>query len=67
MTITGQPKSNSEYIQSSGRVGGNKEKPKAWLSPYFVPHTQEISHYREPQIIVKSIDMWIEPLQPLSH
>ena len=45
MTITGQPKSNSEYIQSSGRVGRSKKKPGLVVSLLRSTYPRDQSHY----------------------
>lgn len=45
MTIVGQPRSNSEYIQSSGRVGRKSSKPGLVLSVLRGTYPRDQSHY----------------------
>jgi Helicase conserved C-terminal domain len=45
MVITGQPKSNSEYIQASSRVG--RENPGLVLTVYNASKSRDRSHYEQ--------------------
>ena len=45
MLINGQPKSNSEYIQASGRVGRKKEWPGLVVSILRASKPRDLSHY----------------------
>jgi len=47
MTIVGQPRSNSEYIQSSGRVGRKPTKPGLVLSVLRGTYPRDQSHYEQ--------------------
>jgi|APSaa5957512535_1039671.scaffolds.fasta_scaffold02738_2 hypothetical protein len=45
MLINGQPKSNSEYIQASGRVGREKKWPGVVISILRSAKPRDLSHY----------------------
>jgi len=45
MLINGQPKSNSEYIQASGRVGRTKDRPGLVISLLRSAKPRDLSHY----------------------
>jgi hypothetical protein len=45
MLINGQPKSNSEYIQASGRVGREKKWPGLVVSILRASKPRDLSHY----------------------
>jgi hypothetical protein len=47
MNIIGQPRSNSEYIQSSGRVGRKASKPGIVLSVLRGTYPRDQSHYEQ--------------------
>jgi len=45
MVINGQPKSNSEYIQASGRVGRKSDKPGLLITLLKSGKPRDLSHY----------------------
>ncbi|SHH41161.1 helicase-related protein [Sporanaerobacter acetigenes] len=66
MAMTGQPKSNSEYIQASSRVG--RQNPGLVVVIYNTSRTRERSHYEQFNDFHSSIYKYVEPnsLTPFS-
>ena len=68
MTINGQPKTVTEYIQASGRIGRNKKSPGSvfvFLNPY---KPRDLSHYQNFTGFHNHMQKMVEPsgLTPFS-
>ncbi|ADP84925.1 helicase-related protein [Pseudofrankia inefficax] len=61
MTIVGQPKTTSQYIQVSGRVGRDPEKPGLVITIYGAAKPRDRSHYERFRTYHERLYAQVEP------
>jgi len=61
MTILNQPKNTSQYIQTSGRVGRNKNKPGLIITIFSPMRPRDRSHYEKFKAYHQKLHSQVEP------
>lgn len=61
MTIVGQPKTTAQYIQVSGRVGRNPDKPGLILTIYSAAKPRDRSHFEKFRTYHERLYAQVEP------